>query len=203
MKLYYMPGVCSLADHIVLEWIGQPYQIEEVPRAELRSPEYLKLNPDGVVPVLVDDDGWVLTENIAILNYLADRFPAAQLGGDGTPRGRAEVNRWLGFLNSDVHPAFKPLFRPERFIADPAQHAELQDTARTKLHGYFERLNAQLANHDWLAGIRSIADPYLFVVQRWARAKAVDLAGLDHLERFVHRMHADPGVKAAMRAEGI
>lgn len=203
MKLYYMPGVCSLAAHIVLEWIGEPYQIEEVPRAELRSPAYRKLNPDGVVPVLVDDDGWVLTENIAILNYLADRFPAARLGGDGTPRGRAEINRWLGLLNSDVHPAFKPLFRPERFIAEPAQHPLLQDAARAKLRGYFEQLNAQLAGHDWLAGARSIADPYLFVVQRWARAKAVDLGGLDQLERLVHRMHADPGVKAAMHAEGI
>jgi glutathione S-transferase len=203
MKLYYMPGVCSLADHIVLEWIGQPYQIEEVPRAELRSPEYLKLNPDGVVPTLVDDDGWVLTENIAILHYLADRFPAAGLAGDGTPRGRAEVNRWLGFLNSDVHPAFKPLFRPERFIAEPAHHTEVQDTARAKLRGYFERLDARLADRDWLADTRSIADPYLFVVLRWARAKAVDLGGLDHLERFVRRMHADAGVRAAMRAEGI
>ena len=203
MKLYYMPGVCSLADHIVLEWIGQPYETEEVPRAELRSPEYLKLNPNGVVPTLVDDDGWVLTENIAILNYLADRFPVARLGGNGTPRGRAEVNRWLGFLNADVHPAFRPLFRPERFIADPAQHAGLQDTARAKLRGYFEQLNEQLASHDWIAGARSIADPYLFVVQRWARAKAIDLAGLDHLECFVHRMHADSGVKTAMHAEGI
>ncbi|OOG63388.1 glutathione S-transferase [Rhodanobacter sp. B04] len=203
MKLYYMPGVCSLAAHIVLEWIGQPYQIEEVPRAALRSPEYLKINPDGVVPALVDDDGWVLTENVAILNYLADCFAKSGLGGDGTPRRRAEINRWLGFLNSDVHPAFKPLFRPERFIADPAQHAALQTTARAKLHSYFERLDTQLANRDWLAGTRSIADPYLFVVQRWARAKAVDLNGLDHLERFVHRMHADPGVKAAMHAEGI
>ena len=203
MKLYYMPGVCSLATHIVLEWIGQPYQIEEVPRAELRSPEYLKLNPDGVVPVLVDNDGWVLTENVAILNYLADCFPKAGLGGDGTPRGRAEINRWLGFLNSDVHPAFKPLFRPERFIADPSQHGGLQDTARTKLRSYFERLDARLENVDWLAGTRSVTDPYLFVVQRWAKAKAVDLSGFDHLDRFVHRMHADASVKAAMRAEGI
>lgn len=203
MKLYYMPGVCSLADHIVLEWIGQPYQIEEVPRDGLRSAEYLKLNPDGVVPTLVDDDGWVLTENIAILNYLADRFPVARLGGNGTPRGRAEVNRWLGFLNADVHPAFKPLFRPERFIADPGLHTELQATAKTKLRGYFERLNTQLAYKDWLTGTRSIADPYLFVVQRWAMAKAVDLNGLDHLQRFVHRMHADAGVKAAMHAEGL
>ena len=203
MKLYYMPGTCALADHIVLEWIGQPYELEEVPRAELRSSAYLKLNPDGVVPTLVDDDGWVLTENIAILNYLADRFPVARLGGNGTPRGRAEVNRWLGFLNADVHPAFKPLFRPERFIADPTQHAELQATAKTKLRGYFERLDGQLAGRDWLTGARSLADPYLFVMQRWAKAKAVDLNGLDHLERFVQRMHADTGAIAAMRAEGI
>lgn len=203
MKLYYIPGTCALATHIVLEWIGQPYGIEQVPRSELRSPAYLRLNPDGMVPTLVEDDGWALTENVAILNYLADRFPVARLAGNGTPRGRAEVNRWLGFLNADVHPVFKPLFRPERFIADLAQHAALQDSAKVMLRRYLERLDAQLAGRDWLTGTRSLADPYLFVVLRWATAKALDLAGLHHLERFSRRMQADSGVKAAMLAEGL
>jgi glutathione S-transferase len=203
MKLYYLPGACSMADHIVLEWIGKPYQAEAVARDALRSPEYLKINPDGAVPVLVDEDGWSINQNIAILNYLMDRFPEAGLGGDGSPRARAEVNRWLAFLNADVHPAFKPLFSAQRFSADEAHHPTLHDMARERLRGMFERLDAQLANHEWLTGHRSVADAYLFVVLRWAKAKQVNLHGLDHLEAFTKRMYADAGVKAAMKAEGI
>jgi glutathione S-transferase len=202
MKLYYIPGACSLADHIVLEWTGAAYEAEAVPRDQLRSPEYLKVNPTGQVPVLRDDDGWLLTENVAILAYLADRFPDARLAGED-PRGRAEVLRWLAYLNSDVHQAFKPIFNPQRFVADESAHAELQANARTRLRGMFEQLDAQLADRDWLAGTRSIADPYLFVVQRWAKGKGVDLSGLEHLESFARRMREDAGVRAAMKAEGL
>jgi len=201
LKLHYIPSACSLADHIVLEWIGQPYEAQPVARDELRSPAFLAISPSGQVPVL-EEDGWTLTENVAILNYLADRFPASGLGGEGM-RGRAEANRWLAFLNSDVHPAFKPLFAPQRFIGDESQHADLQQHARTKLRGLFERLDAQLDGRDWLTGTRSIADPYLFVVLRWAVAKGVDLAGLDRLAAFSARLREDAGVKAAMQAEGL
>lgn len=203
MKLYYLPGACSMADHIVLEWIGKPYQAEAVARESLRSPEYLKINPGGMVPALVEDDGWVLTENVAILNYLMDRFPEAGLSGGGSPRERAEVIRWLAFLNADVHPAFKPLFAAQRFIADETTHDALHESSRQKLRGHFERIDAQLADREWLTGHRSVADAYLFVVWRWARGKQVDLSGLDHLDAFSKRMHTDPGVKAAMQAEGI
>jgi glutathione S-transferase len=203
MKLYYLPGACSMADHIALEWIGKPYQAEAVARDALRSPEYLQINPSGQVPVLMDDDGWVMTENVAILNYLMDRFPEAGLDGEGSPRSRAEVNRWLAFLNSDVHPAFKPLFAAQRFIADESAHAALHESSRQKLRGHLERLNAQLADRHWLTGHRSVADAYLFVVLRWAKGKQLDLSGLDHLDAFSQRMHADPGVKAVMQAEGL
>src|SRR5690606_384588 len=100
MKLYSSPGACSLADHIVLRWTGAPFELELVNRDERRSPAFLALNPAGAVPVF-EHDGWVLTQNAAILQYLADSFPQAGLLGDGTPRARAEVNRWLSFLNAD------------------------------------------------------------------------------------------------------
>jgi glutathione S-transferase len=203
MKLYYMPGACSMADHIVLEWIGKPYEAHQVARDALRSPEYLKLNPSGQVPALVAEDDWVITQNVAILNYLMDRFPEAKLDGEGSPRERAEVNRWLSFLNADVHSTFKPIFGPQRFIADESQHPALQDTARQQLRAHFERLNAQLAGRAWLTGHRSVADAYLFVVLRWAKGKQVNLVGLDHLDAFFARMQADPAVKAAIKAEGI
>ena len=202
MKLYYSPGACSLSDHIVLEWIGQPYEAVRLSSKQRQSPEYLAINPAGAVPAF-EDDGWVLTQNAAILNYLADRFPEAVLGGDGSLRGRAEVNKWLAMANADIHPAFHPLFGAPAYLQDPALVGLSKQAARNKLRVMFERVDRQLAGRDWIAGSRSIADPYLFVVTRWALAMDVDLSGLDHLHRFFDRMLADPGVQRAMQQEGL
>ena len=202
MKLYYSPGACSLSDHIVLEWIGQPYDTVRLSREQRQSPEYLAINPAGAVPAF-EDDGWVLTQNAAILNYLADRFPEAGLGGDGSLRGRAEVNKWLALANADIHPAFHPLFGSPAYLTDPALIELSKQEARSKLRGLFERVDRQLAGRDWITGSRSIADPYLFVVTRWALAMDVDLSGLDHLHRFFDRMLADPGVHRALEQEGL
>lgn len=202
MKLYTSPGACSLADHIVLQWIGKPFEARLVSRQEKKSPEFLALNPAGAVPVL-EHDGWVLTQNAAILNYLIDLNPEAGLGGDGTPKSRAEVNRWLAFLNADVHPAFHPLFGSTAYLGDDAAVEKTRDAAKQTLRKYFERADAQLTGRDFLAGSRSVADAYLFVVLRWAKAMQVELAGLDNIERFFERMQSDPGVQAAMRAEGL
>lgn len=202
MKLYTKPGACSLSDHIALRWIGKPFDLQVMDAAGMKTPEYLALNPAGAVPVL-EVDGWALTQNAAILNFLADAFPESGLGGDGTPKSRAEINRWLAFLNADVHPAFHPIFGSTRFLGDEAMIEKSKDNARQKLRGLFERLDAQLAGKDWLTGARSIADPYLFVTLRWARATQVDLSGLDNLERFFDHMRADDSVAAAMAAEGL
>ena len=202
MKLYYTPGTCSLADHIALEWIGKPYEARLVTREERKQPEYLAINPAGAVPTL-DVDGWILTQNVAILNYLADTFPAAKLGGDGTPKSRAIVNQWLSIVNSDVHPLFKVFFGAADYLGDPALIGQAQDNARTSLRTLFERIDAQLADKEYVAGERSIADPYLFVVLRWARAQKVDLKGLPHLHAFFERMRADPGVQSALAAQGL
>ena len=201
MKLYYSPGACSLADHIVLEWIGKPYTAQRVSREERASAEYKqKINPAGAVPVL-EHDGWLLTQNAAILGYLADSFPQAKLGGDGTPKGRAEVNRWLAFVNSDVHPAFKPLFGATAYLDDPAAIEKSKDAARKSLRTLFERADAQLAGRDWIAGPRSIADPYLFVTLRWARGQQIDLSGFDNLAQFQTRMESDPAVRKVLLEE--
>jgi glutathione S-transferase len=197
MKLYFSPGTCALADHIVLAWIGEPYEVQKVSREQRQEPWFRKLNPAGQVPVF-EEDGWVLTQNSAILNHLADEFPEAKLGGDGSRRGRAEVHRWLAFVNSDVHPAFKPLFGAANYLEDPALIEKAKDNARANLRKLFERLDQQLAGRDWVVGTRSIVDPYLFVTLRWAKGQNVDLSGLDNLERFFKRMSEDAGVKKAL-----
>lgn len=201
MKLYTSPGACSMADHIVLEWIGKPYTAQIVSGEQRATPEFRKLNPAGAVPVFEDGD-WVLTQNSAILNYLADKFPESKLGGDGTPKSRAEVNRWLGFLNADVHPTFHPLFGTQNYLGEESA-AKVKDAARKKLRGYYERLDAQLSGRDWLAGTRSIADPYLFTTLRWAKATKVDLSGFHNLEAFEQRMRADKGVQKVLKDEGV
>lgn len=200
MKLYHMPGACSLADLIVLQWIGADHEPVRMSLDSIKSPDYLAINPGGTVPLLAHGD-LSLTENVAILGYLADLYPEARLLGDGSPRARAEVMRWLGFLNSDVHKAFKPIFTPQRFLKDAAMAPVLADNARGHVREYLARLDGQLEGRDWLTGERSIADPYLFVLSRWSAAKKVDMQGLDNLARFVRRMDSDAGVQAALGAE--
>jgi glutathione S-transferase len=202
MKLYTMPGACSTSCHITLQWSGAAFALQVLARDELKSDAYLAINPAGAVPTLVDGD-FVLTQNAAIVGYIADLNPDAGLAGDGSARKRAEANRWLAFCNADVHPAFHPLFGPGRFIADESRFDELKDAARRRLRGLFERADAQLAGREWIAGFRSYADPYLYITLRWAMKTGVDLAGLAHLEAFVQRMEADSGVQAALRAEGL
>jgi len=202
MKLYYAPGACSLADHIVLEWIGAPYEAVRLSHADMKAPDFLRINPAGAVPAL-EDDGWVLTQNSAILNYLADLHPDAGLAGDGSAKSRAEVNKWLAFLNSDLHPTFKPLFGTTAYLEDAEAIERSKDDASKKLRGLFERADAQLAGQDWLSGSRSIADPYLYVVLRWAHKTGVDLADLDNLARFSQRMESDPAVQRVLAEEGL
>ena len=202
MKLYTKPGACSLSDHIVLEWIGKPFEVKVMTAAELKQPEFLAINPIGAVPAITEGD-WALTQNAAILNYLADTNPEAKLGGDGTPHGRAETNRWLAFLNADVHPAFHPIFGSTAYLEDAAIIDKTKEAARKKLRGLFERANKQLEGKDWLTGTRSIADPYLYVTLRWAGKTGVDLSGLDNLAAFFKRMEADEGVQRALRTEGL
>ncbi|MDI9239059.1 glutathione S-transferase N-terminal domain-containing protein [Lysobacter sp. LF1] len=202
MKLYSKPGACSTADHIALQWTGQPFSVEILDKDTMKAPAYLAINPTGAVPAIVDGD-FVLTQNAAIMGYIADTYPEAGLTGDGSARQRAEAARWLAFVNSDVHPAFKPLFGPGNFIADDSQFDAVKATARKRVRAQFEVADRQLAGKQWLAGFRSFADPYLYITLRWAQGVGIDLSGLDHLAAFKARMDADPGVQTALKAEGL
>jgi len=202
MKLYTKPGACSLADHILLRWSGLPFELEVMDAERMKSPAYLQLNPAGAVPVLTVGD-WVLTQNAAILGYIADTAPLSGLGGDGTARGRAEIARWIAFVNADLHPTFKPIFGSTAYLGDDTLIELSKQDARTKLRALFERVDAQLRKHDWLAGERSGADAYLFVTVRWAQKVGVDLSGLDGVAKFFQRMSADADVQAALKAEGL
>ncbi len=202
MKLYTKPGSCSTADHIALQWTGQPYEVEVMTAQAMKSPGYLAVNPTGAVPALVDGD-FTLTQNAAIMGYIADSFPAAGLAGDGSARQRAESTRWLAFVNSDLHPAFNPLFAPSRFHADTAQHDGLKVAARGRVRELFEGANRHLEGREWLAGFRSFADAYFYMTLRWAGLVGIDMTGLDNLAAYRIRMEADADVQAVLKAEGL
>ncbi|WP_313243355.1 glutathione S-transferase N-terminal domain-containing protein [Stenotrophomonas sp.] len=202
MKLYSKPGACSTADHIALQWTGQPYDVELLTKETLKAPAFLAINPAGSVPAVVDGD-FVLTQNAAIMGYIADTHPQAGLAGDGSARQRAEATRWLSFVNADLHPAFSPLFGPGNYIGDESQYDAIRAAAHKRLRGLFERANTQLEGRQWLAGFRSFADPYFYITLRWAAGAKVDLTGLDNIAAFKQRMDADPGVQAALKAEGL
>ncbi len=202
MKLYYFPGACPLAAHIVLEWIGKPYETCRLTREETKQPEYLALNPVGAVPTLVDGD-FVLTQSVAILEYLAELNPEAGLLGE-TPRERAETRRWLGFCNADLHRTFALVFGALFFGAgDEGMAKVLKGQATEKLQALFTVANRRLEGRDWLTGQRSLADPYLYTLLRWADMLGVELPGMSELRRFQSRMQADPGVRAALEAQGL
>jgi len=204
MKLYYLPGACSLADHIVLEWSGLSYETQPVAREEMGGAEFRKISPSGAVPVITDGD-WALTQNVAILEYIAEQAPQANLLGDGTARSRAEVRRWLAFANADIHKAFSLIFGTPRYISGDAEQDALRANAATILRTLFGVANAQLAGRDWIAGTpsHSVADAYLYVMLVWAKVKNIDLSGYDNLAAFKARMDADAGVQKALKDEGL
>lgn len=201
MKLYYLPGTCPLASHIVLEWIGKPYEAQEVSREEIKKAPYLAMNPLGAVPVLTDGD-FTLTQSAAILQYLAEMNPEAGLMPDN-PQGRAEVRRWLSLCNADIHRTFSNLFGAQKLVSSESAQQELIDASSTKLIALFEVVNDRLKGREWVTGTRSIVDPYLYTVMRWAKAKQVDLSHLSELQAFFSRMASDKGVQAALKAEGL
>lgn len=202
MKLYTKPGACSTADHIALQWTGQPFDVQVMTRDAMKAPAFLAINPAGAVPAIEDGD-FVLTQNAAIMGYIADTYPAAQLAGDGSAQQRATAARWLAFVNSDLHPAFLPLFAPSRFSEDASDQPALKEAAHKRLRALFESADRQLDGRQWLAGFRSYADPYLYITLRWADGQKIDLSGLEHLAAFKQRMEADAGVRAALQAEGL
>lgn len=207
MKLYTKPGACSTADHIALQWAGKPFEFEVMNPKTLKEPAYLAINPAGAVPAITDvcaDGGqFVLTQNAAIMGYIADSAPDAKLAGDGSAQQRAIATKWLAFCNSDLHPSFSPLFGPSAFSEDPADHDAIKAAARKRIRKNFETANAALEGKQWLAGFRSVADPYLYVTLRWADAMRIDLSDLANVVAFKQRMEADTGVQTALKAEGL
>lgn len=204
MKLFSMPGTCALSVHIVLEWIGAPHEVEVMARGANRTEAYLRINPQGQVPALKLSDGRVLTEALAILTYLADVYPEAELGGGADPFARYELAQLLSYLTGEVHVAFKPFFQPQRFLEDEAQFPALRSRAFVALAPMLETLEERISGRRYvLNDRRSVADPYLYVLLRWVENAPGDLDRHPELKRFRSQMEADPKVRAALEKQGM
>lgn len=202
MKLYGLPGTCSLVDHIALIWIGQPFEYEAVPRSKLKVAPFIEMSPLGSVPVL-DDDGLILTQNVAILEYLAEKFPQAELLGGDTLLTRSEGRRWLALINSDLHKTFSLVFGAAKLVDGTEAQNSLVSHASELLKNMYAILDERLNGRDWLSESRSVADAYLFVTMRWAVLKKIDLSEMQNLQKHHSRMMADPAVAQALKAEGL
>jgi len=205
MRLYAMAGTCALAPHVALEWAGADYELELLERGEHKSDRYLEINPMGKVPALVLDDGRVLTEASAILNWIADTHPEAKLGGGGDADLQYEINRWLSFMTTEVHSsAFGPHFGPQRFHPDESQHDVVRNTAHERLRDLYARLDRRLDGQEHpVADHRTVADPYLYVLTRWMDLTPISLGDYPSLKAFRENMEADEGVRGALQAQGI
>jgi glutathione S-transferase len=203
LTLYYSPGACSMAPHIVLEEIGAPYDAKkiDIAKGEQKAPEYIHINPRQKVPALGVDDA-VLTEDIAILLYLAARFPEAKLVPDD-PFAYGRCVEWLSFLATGVHVLFGEMLHPDRLLAEPSQHQALRVAARERLARAFADIDSHLIGGEFTVGDHfTVADAHLFVFYLWGkRAHLIDRAGT--LRQWGAAMAKRPSVARMAAAEGI
>jgi len=209
IRLHYFPGNASLIPHILLEEMSLPFKLEYVDRAKSaqKSPEYLKLNANGLIPVLVDGD-LVLYETAAICLHLVDAHPQAGLAPAARTPERAHFYKWLAWMTNTLQAALIVYFYPERWMneGNAAGAAELKAHAEAKIGGMLDQLDAQLAAHgaDWFLGGRySALDPYAFVLCRWTRGFPRPARSLPHLGPFLQRMLARPAVQRAIATEKL
>jgi glutathione S-transferase len=200
LKLFYAPGSCALAPHIALEEAGATYEAVQVDlRAkDQRKPDYLAINPKGRVPALVTDKG-VLTENPAILAFVAQSFPAARLAPLDDAFAFAQVQAFNSYLCATVHVAHAHLNRGYRWADDSAAIAAMRKKAPQSIGECFELIEREMLAGPWVMGERyTICDPYLFTVARWLEDDGVDPALFPKVRDHRQRMSERPAVQAAL-----
>jgi len=200
MKLYYTPGACSLASHISLREAGIDFEGVQV---DLRSKktadgkDFTTINSKGYVPALQLDDGELLTENIAILQYIGDQKPDRKLAPPAGSRERYRLVKWLAFISTELHKGFSPFFNP----ATPDAYKGI---ARDRLVLRLDWLEKQLGSKQYLMGDQfTVADAYLFTILSWSGAAGLDLARWSGLKQYFDRVAARPAVEQARQAEGL
>lgn len=200
MKLYYAPGACSLASHIVAREAGIDIALEQVDTRTKRTAagrDFLAINPKGYVPALELADGEVLTEGAAILQYLADSKPGSGLAPAHGTLARSRLHEALSYVSSELHKSYTPLF-------NPATPEDVREERKSYLRKRYSLLDQVLADQPFLLGDHfSVADAYLFTVTQWAGYVSLDLSEFQALDAFQARVRSRPAVQAALQAEGL
>ena len=201
MKLYYLPGACSLASHIMLHEVGADLEIERVDPAvglTASGQNYRDINPNGYVPALQIDENTVFTEGVAVLQFIADTHPDKAYSPPLGSIERARIQQFLNFAAAELHKSWSPLF-------SETSTEEEKVAAAKKVASKFDYLESELADgrEYFVENKFSVADAYIFVVSNWANFKGIDLNNWPHLAKFVSRVSARPATQAAMQAEGL
>ena len=200
MKLFYSPGACSLSPHIVAREAGIDLKLQKVDtktKTVAVAGDYWSVNPKGYVPALELDNGEILTEGPAIVQYLADLKPESNLAPKNGTWGRVRLQEMLNYITSEIHKTYSPLFNPK-------VTSEVRQERIEYLRKRYALIDKQLADRQYLFGDQfTVADAYLFVVTNWAKGVSVDLSGFKNLLAFQKRVAARPAVQAAMAAEGL
>lgn len=200
MKLYYLKGACSLASYISLVEAGQKFEAFEIDRATKKAADgqdVASLNRKGYAPILVLDDGSILTENVAVLSYISTLDASGHLAPKPGTMGFFRVLEWLGYVNSEVHKNLSGLFRPE-------VPEEAKALARQAALARYTFIDQSLGNKPYLTGDHfTVADAYLYVTISWLPRIGVDISGLPTLKAFYERVRARPAVQKARTAEGL
>lgn len=205
MKLYFSPGACSMAAHIVLEEIGAKYEAVKVDLAKKTTPEgdFNQINPKGYVPALKMDNGEVLTEDSVIMQYLADQKPEAGL----IPKGGMERYRLLEtlhFVSTEIHKGFSPLWAADRIFQDKAAAEQMKKATIDRLHSRFNLVEKMLSEKPYLTGDKfTIADAYLFTVMNWSRVHNLSMSQWPKTEAFLKKVSERPSVQKVLKAEGL
>ncbi|HXZ02988.1 MAG TPA: glutathione S-transferase N-terminal domain-containing protein [Stellaceae bacterium] len=203
LTLFYSPGACSMASHIGLEEAGASFESKLVALAkgEQRTADYLKINPRGKVPALRLDDGSVLTENTAILTYLARRFPEKGL----LPKDLAAEARcisMMAWLSNTVHPAFTHIIRTERFAEDPIAALSVKETGKKNFWAALQEADGLVAGKKWMQGDQfTVCDPYALVFYGWGARIELPVTDLKHLAGWKDRMLERPAVRKVLERE--
>jgi glutathione S-transferase len=201
LTLYYAPGACSMAAHIVLEEAGEKYEARrmDLAKGEQRAEAYLKIHPLGRVPALLLDNGEPLTENTAILPYLGKRFglwPTEALA-------EARALSAIGFFATNVHPAHAHISRPERYAADASHFPDIQAQGRKTFHTLLKQIDGMLAGREWIADQYSVLDPYALTFYAWGIRREIPVGELQNYTAHRNRMVARSAVQRVLADEQV
>lgn len=201
LTFYFSPGACSMCPHIALEEAGAKFEAKplSLAKGQHKAPEFLKINPNGQVPTLVVD-GKPLTENLAILLWIAEQYPQAKLL-PSDPWERIQAISYLARLTSDVHKSFGPLFRPQAFVSDEKAREDFVKNVRGIVADRMAGLDARLAGKDYALGQFSAVDCYLYVFFAWASYLGFDTAKWPNYAKHFERMNARPAVQRLQARE--